>query len=161
MPDMLVKLYDLPADASAPDRCLASGIRIRCPMPYEKSGVLDMIRREFGTGWADEAGTAFSWQPIRCVIATEQGRIVGFAAYDTTARGFFGPTGVLCSHRGRGIGKALLLASLRALAERGYAYAIIGQAGEKARQFYAKTVGATLIPGSDPGIYRDRLTPAE
>jgi hypothetical protein len=37
----------------------------------------------------------------------------------------------------------------------GYAYAIVGGAGES--RFYAETVGAIEIPGSTPGIYRDRL----
>ena len=33
----------------------------------------------------------------------------------------------------------------------GYAYAIIGGVGPA--EYYAKTVGATLIEGSSPGIY--------
>jgi hypothetical protein len=37
----------------------------------------------------------------------------------------------------------------------GYAYAIVGGAGDVG--FYARTAGATEIPGSTPGIYRDRL----
>ena len=92
-----------------------------------------------------------------CFIATQNGRIVGFAAYDATVRGFFGPTGVQESHRGGGIGKALLIASLHGLAELGYAYGVIGQAEPKARDFYAKSVGATEIAGSDPSVYRDWL----
>jgi hypothetical protein len=37
-----------------------------------------------------------------------------------------------------------------------YAYAIIGGVGPEA--YYAKTVGATLIEGSSPGIYDFGLT---
>ena len=41
------------------------------------------------------------------------------------------------------------------LADLGYAYAIIGAAGPV--EFYAKAVGATVIPDSSPGIYADLL----
>jgi hypothetical protein len=37
----------------------------------------------------------------------------------------------------------------------GYVYAIIGAAGPV--HFYQKTVGAIVIPGSEPGIYTDLL----
>ena len=41
------------------------------------------------------------------------------------------------------------------LADLGYAYAIIGAAGPV--EFYAKAVGATVIPDSSPGVYADLL----
>jgi hypothetical protein len=53
------------------------------------------------------------------------------------------------------LGKALLMKSLEALREDGYAYAIIGGVGP--REFYANACGAIEIPGSDPGIYADLL----
>ena len=68
---------------------------------------------------------------------------------------FFGPTGVSDSMRGLGIGKILLVACLHAMKEQGYAYAIIGNPGPIS--FYAKTVNATIIEGSDPGIYRGMI----
>ena len=55
----------------------------------------------------------------------------------------------------KGIGKALLLASLWGLREMGYVYGIIGAAGPV--DFYQKTVGAIIIPDSEPGIYVDLL----
>ena len=155
MLDMLVKLYDLPPREPSVAHCQAQGILIRRAMAYEKTVVLQMIREEFHIGWADETDIAFSRQPITCIIATEKGKVVGFAAHDSTARGYFGPTGVRVTHRKRGIGQALLISSLHALQDLGYAYAIIGQAGEEARDFYAKSVGAVLIPG----IYREWLAP--
>ena len=62
---------------------------------------------------------------------------------------------MLETQRGRGIGKALLLAALNAMRESGYAYAIIGGVGPA--EFYEKAVGAVLIEGSSPGIYRGLL----
>lgn len=51
---------------------------------------------------------------------------------------FFGPTKVLESYQGKGIGKALLLRSLHALKDEGYIYAIIGGIGPA--RFYEKNV---------------------
>ena len=79
--------------------------------------------------------------------------VLGFACYDATAKDFFGPTGVMESQRGKGIGAALLIACMQAMAAEGYAYAVIGGAGPVA--FYEKVVGATVIPDSVPGPYRD------
>ena len=88
-------------------------------------------------------------------IATRDGCVIGFAAYECTRRGFFGPTGVSEAERGIGIGKLLLLASLWGMRELGYVYAVIGGVGPA--EFYQKAVGAIVIPDSDPGIYRDLL----
>ena len=60
------------------------------------------------------------------------------------------------SFRGRGIGKALLLESLQGMRSQGYAYGIIGGVGPA--EFYRLACGATLIPGSDPGIYKGLLS---
>lgn len=156
MPDMLVKLYDLPDDTAAIARVRDRGIVIRHAMPYELSQVRAWLEQHFSVGWADEATSAWSRQPIPCLLAIEDGRIVGFASYDTTTRGFFGPTGVAEDQRGRGIGAALLHAALRALRDMGYGYAIIGSAGPA--DFYERHANAVVIPDSDPGVYHDGLT---
>ncbi len=83
------------------------------------------------------------------------GRLAGFACYDATARGFFGPTGVDETHRGKGVGHALLLATLLDMHAVGYPYGVIGGAGPTG--FYQRSVGAILIPDSEPGIYRGML----
>ncbi len=56
-------------------------------------------------------------------------------------KGFFGPTGVDESARGKGIGHALLLKTLLDMRDQGYGYAIIGGAGPV--DFYQRSVGAT------------------
>jgi len=125
-------------------------------MAYEKHDVVDWVKNTFGAGWASECDVAFSNHPISCFIATEAGKIIGFACYDSTCKNFFGPTGVTGIKRGIGIGKALFLACMHAMAANGYAYAIIGGVGPA--DFYAKTAGAVIIKDSSPGIYRDQLT---
>ncbi|MDX6304141.1 MAG: hypothetical protein QOI77_1110 [Blastocatellia bacterium] len=151
MPDMLVNLLKLPSL----DRLNDDSINIRRAQPFEITPVREFISQNFSLAWADEISVGFANKPISVVIATSGGRVIGFAGYECTRRAFFGPTGVREKERGRGIGTALLIASLWGLRELGYVYAIIGSAGPA--DFYERTVGATVIPDSEPGIYVDLL----
>lgn len=155
MPDMLVKLQDIPDDSVDVARLKEEGITLRRIQPYEVSILRRFAKNAFGEGWADEILNAFVHQPVTCFVATQEKKIIGFAAYECTRRNFFGPTGVLPEYRGKGIGRALFLACLRGLYEYGYAYAIIGGAGPV--DFYARSCGAIVIPDSIPGIYLDDL----
>ncbi len=156
MTDLLVRLYDLPGSAPELDRLAGRGIVIRRAMAYEKQTVVQWVEHRFGSGWADECDVAFTRVPVSCFIATRAGNITGFACHDVTCLNFFGPFGVDEKYRRSGIGKALLLSCLHAMAEKGYAYAVIGGAGSN--EFFVKAAGAQPIAGSTPGIYRDRLT---
>lgn len=154
MPDMLVKLYDLPK-APSMEKLEAEGIDILRAMAPNKHMVVEWVREKFGDGWASECDVAFAAQPIGCFVAVKDRKIIGFACHDATNKDFFGPTGVDTDWRGRSIGTHLLFACLQSMREAGYAYAIIGGAGPT--EFYAKTVGAVPIEGSSPGIYRGML----
>lgn len=158
MPDMLVKLYGLPPAGSEVAVLAAAGVASRRAESYERAAVMQFVRERF-PHWADEVGAAFGSVPATLFVAAREGVVVGFACYNVTRPDYFGPTGVLESERGRGIGRALLLQCLEALAGLGYAYAIIGGVGPAA--FYERAVGATIIPGSDPGIYAGMLRPME
>ncbi|HVF09769.1 MAG TPA: GNAT family N-acetyltransferase [Abditibacteriaceae bacterium] len=155
MPDMLVKLYELPDMVPLLADLQASGIEVRRAIAPEKHIVVEWVRQNFSVAWASECEVAFANQPVSCFIAVQNSALVGFACHDATCRNFFGPTGVLSDLRGRGVGKALLLTCLHAMAHQGYAYAIIGGAGPV--DFYVKSVGAIAIEGSSPGIYRGLL----
>jgi ribosomal protein S18 acetylase RimI-like enzyme len=170
MVDMLVRLYALPENASHEDDLKAAGIIIRRAHPAETEVIASWVDINFQAKWAAEVRGSLEHRPTTCFIAVElqpvtnldddpynqpTERLIGFACYDITAKGMFGPEGVHPDYRGRGIGKALLLAGLRAMAVDGYAYAIIGWAGPTA--FYEKTVGAVLIENSEPGIFRGSL----
>ena len=151
MPDLLVNLLKLPPVEGQSDLTFL----IRRAQPFELTPVRDFIQEHFSVAWADEVSVGFANKPVSVYLATIDKRIVGFAAYECTRRGFFGPTGVIEETRGRGIGKALLLSALWGLREMGYAYGIIGGAGPV--RFYQEAVGAIVIPDSDPGIYTDLL----
>ena len=154
MPDMLVKLYDLPPLEPALDAAAREGCAIRRALSLDKPATLAWVRTAF-PAWTVEVEAVFARLPVSCFIAQREQAVVGFACYDATCPNFFGPTAVAEERRGRGIGRALLLAALHAQKAQGYAYAIIGGVGPAA--YYAKAVGAVLIEGSSPGIYAGRL----
>ncbi|MEO6013326.1 MAG: GNAT family N-acetyltransferase [Devosia sp.] len=151
MADLLVRLYDLPAVPEAK----AEGVAIRRALPPERQVILDWIGAHFSPLWVSEAALGLSQQPPTVYVAIKDGALLGFACYDTTAKGFFGPTGVDEAARGQGIGEALLFATLNAMRAAGYAYAVIGDPGPVA--FYKKRLDALEIPGSEPGIYAGML----
>lgn len=155
MPDMLVKLYELPEENSYAAALRAAGVEVRRAIAPERWLVANWVRAHFGEYWASECEVAFAREPVACFVAVETERLLGFACYDATMRGFFGPTGVAPEARGRGIGRVLLVAALQAMRAVGYGYAIIGAVGPA--EFYARAVGAVLIEGSSPGIYRGLL----
>ena len=154
MPDMLVKLYELPALGPALQVVHAHGIAIRRAVVPEKPVVLQWVQSLYPT-WAAEVETAFARDPVSCMIAVRQAQIVGFAVHDVVCRNFFGPMAVAESDRARGVGRALTLVTLHAQRDAGYGYAIVGGVGPEA--FYARVAGATTIAGSAPGIYAGML----
>ncbi|WP_437760618.1 GNAT family N-acetyltransferase [Sorangium sp. So ce1389] len=156
MADMLVNLLNLPPLDPVIEGMRRASVVVRRAAPYEITPVRRFVERHFTTAWADEISVGYANKPVSVYLAIRAGEVIGFSAYECTRRGFFGPTGVADSERGKGVGKALLLASLHGLAELGYAYGIIGGVGPA--DFYARTVGATLIPGSTPGVYADPLS---
>ncbi len=155
MPDLLVNLLQLPLLEPLMLEMETHGIIIRRAYPFEITRVHSDVERLFKLSWADEISVGFANKPVSVYLAIVEQEIVGFAAYECTRRGFFGPTAVIENLQGRDIGKALLLACLWGMREMGYAYAIIGRAGPI--EFYKKTVGAIVIPDSDPGIYINLL----
>ncbi|MGN8644763.1 GNAT family N-acetyltransferase [Gracilibacillus sp. HCP3S3_G5_1] len=142
MTDMLVNLYSLPEDTLDS----VQTYQIRTVIPPEKHKVLNWVREHFSEDWVSECEVACSSTPANCLIAIQGKEIVGFACYDTTFQNFFGPTGVKEAARNQGIGYQLLLTSMFRLKAKGYAYAIIGDAGPV--EFYKKTIGAVPIEGT-------------
>ncbi len=155
MPDMLVHLLKLPELAPLMKDYGEKGVSIRRAMVPDMRRITAWVEKHFGPRWASECEICFSRQPVSCFIAVKDDEILGFSCYETTGKDFFGPMGVAENSRMLGIGKGLLIACLHGMREMGYAYAVIGGAGPVG--FYEKTVGATVIPDSVPGIYKDLL----
>ena len=155
MPDMLVRLYDMPK-VDMTECLVKEGITIKRAMALDKEHVLEFVKANFGYDWNNECERAIFNQPSSCYVAVKDKEIVGFACYDATALGFFGPTGVVQKERGKGIGKALLGKCLESMIEKGYGYAIIGYVTD-ATEFYEKAVNAQIIEGASPekSIYKN------
>ena len=154
--DLLVNLYSGRLDELG-QRVAGNAAVIRLALPPAQHVIKDWVREHFSEYWVSEVTAAMAHQPPGCLIATVDGKLVGFACYDATARGFFGPTGVSEDQRGKGIGVALFYHTLAAMKAHGYAYAVIGSAGPV--DFYANAVGAIPIPSSagDENVYRGML----
>lgn len=151
--DMLVKLYPHGAHAGpAPD-----GVVVRKPLGPEHGLLVRWVAANFPAGWVSEVQVALANRPVSAWIALRDRRLAGFACYDATARGFFGPIGIEAADRGAGLGAALLRACLRDMRAVGYGYAVVGDAGAPA--FFARVAAAVPIEGSAPGLYADRLVP--
>lgn len=150
--DLLVKLYEVHENRELEDKLRENGIRVNRVLPPDYDTLLAFIGEHFSAGWVSESKAALANHPASCYVAIHEGKIIGFACYNATAKDYFGPTGVAEEWRGKGVGTVLLLKCLLALKEEGYGYAIIGWSDD-ATPFYEKIVGAVEIPGSIPGIY--------
>ena len=153
--DMIVNLY-------ARDRWrFKNEYGTRVAFPSDSERVLDFVRTEFPKehGWLMEIAHAL--QENKCIISVVEHKIVGFACYDCTGKGYFGPFGVAKSHRGKGVGTEIFYECLDGMKTCGYGYAIIGWVG-KARGFYEKEANAWCIPDSEPcnTLYKRRIKTA-
>ena len=87
MPDMLVRLYDLPSPGEYHRRAEAAGVTVRRAEPWDRLRLRPFIEKEFGPWWSVEMELAFSHQPISAFVATKERVVVGFASYRCTRRG--------------------------------------------------------------------------
>ena len=149
--DILVNLYNLPNDDDPTKAMKEKGVGIKRGLGPDKTEILEFIKREFSQGWADECEKAIF--NSTCYIATLNGEVVGFACYDSTALGYYGPLGVAAKARKLGIGSALTAKCLLAMREKGYGYAIIN-AGPV--EYYIRTLNAQVI-GDHPGVYANLI----
>ena len=157
--DMLVNLSRLETGYyTEKEKALADtrGIKIIRPLSPGFYKVSAFIRDNFSEGWESEVSAAYYNKPVSVFVAADnEKKIVGFACYDATALGFFGPIGVSESARGFGVGVALVRRCMADMWEKGYGYAVIGGAGPV--NFYAKAVRAIEIPDDKPSVYSRML----
>lgn len=104
---------------------------------------VEKIAEVFSEGWAFEIGRAWNAQPCGVHIAVQEsdGELAGFAGHggNNQGLGWFGPTGTLKEHRGKGIAAALLLACLLDINSTGLSHAEVAWIGP--REFYEKVSG--------------------
>ena len=73
MPDMLVRLYDLPSLEQALAGAAKHGVIVRRAIAPEKPEVVDWVRAHFAI-WAAEVETAFAQVPATCFVAVRESR---------------------------------------------------------------------------------------
>ena len=151
MADMLVNLYELPEIGKVKDET----IKIHRVLPPDAYKLKKFAEEYFNLEWVGEVEAALSRPNPTCFVAMRNNEVLGFACFDATAPGMFGPTGVRPDVRGLNVGKVLLLSALYGLKDLGYGYAIIGGVG-KARGFYEKCCNALWLDMYEHSIY-DRM----
>lgn len=161
MADMLVKLYAIEYNSNE-DELLTDAVSMKKACAVDKNIILEFVKTNFPDEpvWVNECEYALFNSPTSCYIAVKNKELIGFACYDATAKGFFGPMGVKEYYRKKGIGRALLIKSLNSMKESGYAYAIIGWPAGSAIEFYKRTVNASIIEDSPPNksIYKNCIS---
>jgi GNAT superfamily N-acetyltransferase len=141
------------ADAELGRRALP-GVGIRRLPVEEWPAFYAWMERTWEDPWGDEVRATLDRTPVACFVAERvverdgerggqrEGEYLGFAAYDTNRRGWFGPMGSSPAARGSGLGGELLRSCLRDYVDQGRAECEIGWVGPAG--FYTKTVGAAL-----------------
>jgi mycothiol synthase len=122
-------------------RAAAAGYRIRRAEPADRA-VPATVELAFGRAWAFEVERALGRHPPAVHVALDaDGAIAAFAAHDGNNRGlgWFGPAGTLPTHRGKGLGEALLIACLVDLVADGRRTCTVAWIGP--RDFYQRAAG--------------------
>lgn len=131
--DLIVNLYDNVLEYKP-----VEGVQIERIFPTNFDLLDDFIGKHFTKGWQQEVKAGLYQSNPSVFVAIKEYKIIGFAGYDCTAKGYFGPTGINPEFQKQGIGTALLMKTLKAMKDAGYGYAIIGGAGDRLLKFYSK-----------------------
>lgn len=152
MKDLIVNLYEKDYLKDTNLKLKNEEIVINRILSPNADNLISFVNESFNSNWASEIKSALYKDNPSCFIAVHQNNIVGFACFDATAKGYFGPTGVSEKYRGQNIGQVLLLTTLNAMKESGYGYAIIGSVGSNVIPFYSKYLNV-IESSSKPNIY--------
>jgi GNAT superfamily N-acetyltransferase len=150
--DLLIKLYEINFGKLVAELETKPEITFRKPIGTDRYLMINWAQQNFPKSWVSEIETALANTPTSCIIAQQHNTLLGFACYDATALGFFGPIGVIGEAQGQGIGRRLAIHCFHEMWLKGYGYAIVGMAASA--DFYRKITSVIEIPDSDPGLYR-------
>lgn len=136
--DLIVNLYEKDYLKETNIKLKNEEIQIKRILSPNADNLVKFVHEHFNESWASEVKAGVYKEHPTCFIATHNKQIIGFACYDATAKGYFGPTGVNAEYRGNNVGQILLFKTLDAMKTAGYGYAIIGGVGENVEGFYKR-----------------------
>jgi len=116
--------------------------------PKDFDETYSFVKHQFPLGtWAEEVLISFKLNPPTTFIAkNDRNEIIGWATHSLFFPGSFGPTGVLDSLRGKGIGTELFLWCLWDIERKGLKTCEIMWVDEVNIKFYSKVSGAYISP---------------
>lgn len=116
--------------------------------PNDFDITFDFVKLHFPEGtWPEEVRYSFKRNPPTTFIAkNKKNEIVGWATHSQFFPGSFGPTGVLNSLRGKGIGTELFLWNLWDIKQNGLDSCEIMWVKQNVAKFYSKVSGAYISP---------------
>lgn len=114
--------------------------------PSDRARIDRFIARHFSESWRREVQPVFEdrSEAFLSVAWGRDGEVVGFAATSATNPCWLGPMGVAPSWRRRGIGRLLVLDSIRRAAHRGMKRLLLPWINTENHRFYARVCGAEL-----------------
>ena len=156
MADLVVNLYQKDFLQDTGVKVRDNEIKIKRVLSPNADAVVEFVNKHFTPGWASEVKAGLYKPHPTCFVAVHNAEVVGFACYDATAKGYFGPTGVNPDYRGKNLGQALLMHTLEAMKQDGYGYAIIGGVNDKVTGFYQRHLDLVKID-QKPDLYNRLL----
>jgi len=110
--------------------------------------LLEFVRKNYGySSWPEEVQISLqNTPPTTFVSKNKDGQIIGWATHGLQFPGAFGPTGVLYTLQGKGIGSELLKWCLWDIKQSGLERCTIMWVVENTIKFYSKSIGAYISP---------------
>ncbi len=116
--------------------------------PKDFDNTFSFVKNNYGHGsWPEEVKYSFKNNPPSTFIARNKDReIIGWATHSMQFPGAFGPTGVLYTLQGKGIGTELLKWCLWDIKQNGLDTCTIMWVVGNTVKFYSKSIGAYISP---------------
>ncbi len=110
--------------------------------------LLEFVRNNYGhSSWPEEVQISLIYNPPTTFVAKNKGgQIIGWATHGIQFPGAFGPTGVLYTLQGKGIGSELLKWCLWDIKQSGLERCTIMWVVGNTIKFYSKSIGAYISP---------------
>jgi GNAT superfamily N-acetyltransferase len=123
-----------------------NGYKFERVRPQDFENLIEFVKKQFPIGvWSLEAKMSLEIELPTSFIAKEPtGAIVGWATHSAHYPGSFGPTGVLKSIRGKGVGGELLKWCMWDMKQNGSTECTIMWVVGETVKFYSKSIGAYI-----------------